>query len=542
MGGRVNFTSAAIFFAVLLGVVDARGASDLSQDRIRADVAYLADDAREGRETGSDGYDAAAEYVIERMKELGLRPPRPGGWRQHIKLRSSVRDIEGARFSVSSPKGAAIDLVHLEDYISARSYKRSGYGVDAPLVYAGYGVTAPEDGVDDYAGIDVKGKIVVVFDGAPPRMNTEKRAFYSKGEVKLSDAAARGAVGFLAMPTRSEIAKNKWPRIISGARSAGMTFFGPDGRPFVAAPDVAAVATMSEEGARKMFSGERVDYDALLAKEAKGEGAPAGFALEKKAAISGRSILSDTTSANVIGVIRGSDRRLSREVVIMTAHLDHIGVTARAKPDEDAINNGAIDNASGVAVMLEAARMMTESGVRPKRTVAFVALTAEEKGLLGSQYMTINTPFPQRRAVANINIDMPVALYPFTDVIAFGAERSSIGATVEKAASAMGIALAPDPMPDENFFVRSDHYSFVKAGVPAIFLRLGFSNGGEKAFRSFLRDHYHRPSDDISLPIDYEALARFAELNYRVARDLADAPAAPTWNEGDFFGDLFAVD
>lgn len=208
---------------------------------------------------------------------------------------------------------------------------------------------------------------------------------------------------------------------------------------------------MSEEGARKMFSGERVDYDALLAKEAKGEGAPAGSALEKKAAISGRSILSDTTSANVIGVIRGSDRRLSREVVIMTAHLDHIGVTARAKPGEDAINNGAIDNASGVAVMLEAARMMTESGVRPKRTVAFVALTAEEKGLLGSQYMTINTPFPQRRAVANINIDMPVALYPFTDVIAFGAERSSIGATVEKAASAMGIALAPDPMPDENF-------------------------------------------------------------------------------------------
>ncbi|MCB2112678.1 MAG: M28 family metallopeptidase [Parvularculaceae bacterium] len=541
MSGRMQFAIAAMLIASIFGAGRAGAANENSSDRIRADVAYLADDARKGREAGEKGYDDAASYVIKRMKEIGVRPPRRGGWRQTIRLRSAVRDIESAQFNLNSPAGA-VNLVHLEDYISARSYNKSGYDVDAPLVFAGYGVTAPEEGVDDYADLDVDGKIVVVFTGAPPGMNSEKRAFFSRSEVKLSAAAARGAIGFLAIPTITEIKKNKWPRIVNGARSAGMTFFDPNGRLLIAAPDVAAVATMSEAGARKLFAGEQFDYDTLLAEENQGALAPKGFELLKTAALKGRSILSDARSANVIGVIRGSDRRLARQVVIVTAHLDHLGVSNRAAPDEDAIYNGAIDNASGVAVMLEAARMMQESGVRPKRTVAFIALTAEEKGLLGSQYLTINNPFVGRRAVANVNIDMPVALYPFTDVIAFGAERTTIGASVESAAREMGLTLSPDPMPDENFFVRSDHFSFIKAGVPAVSLRLGFSNGGEKAFREFLRDHYHRPSDDLSLPIDYGALAHFAELNYRILRDLADAESEPAWREGDFFGDLFSAD
>ena len=509
--------------------------------RIRADVEFLADDSLEGREAGTDGYDDAADYVVRRLKEIGAQPANRDGWRQKIRLRSAVRDLDASRFIINSADGAE-ELRHLDDYIAARSYSRAGFHVEAPVVYVGYGVVAPEDGVDDYQGLDVAGKIVVAFDGAPPGMNTEKRAFYAKGEVKLSYAAERGAAGFVAMPTKAEIARNKWPRVVSGAKAAGMTFFGPNRRPLIAAPDVRAVATLNESGARKLFKGEEIDYDALLAGEDGGKGAPKGFNLRKSATLSGRSFLSDATSANVIGIIRGSDRRLAKEVVLITAHLDHLGVTPGRKPGEDAIYNGAVDNASGVAVMLEAARMMADAGERPKRTVAFVALTAEEKGLLGSQYMTIYSPFTGRRAVADINIDMPVALFPFTDVIAFGAERSTIGATVEIAASEMGVALAADPMPDENFFVRSDHYSFIKAGVPSIFLRLGFSNGGEKALQDFLRDHYHQPSDDATLPIDYDALARFAELNFRIARALADAPEPPAWNEGDFFGELFSAE
>ncbi len=260
----------------------------------------------------------------------------------------------------------------------------------------------------------------------------------------------------------------------------------------------------------------------------------------RTATISGASTLSDARSDNIIGVIEGSDPALRNEVVLLTAHLDHIGVVPGAKAGEDAINNGALDNSGGIAVLLEAARAFKVSGVRPKRTIAFAAVTAEEKGLLGAEYLARHPAFGKKRLVANVNLDMPIALYPFTDVIAFGAERSSIGPAVARAAESMGLTLSPDPIPDENLFIRSDHYAFVKEGTPAVFLVPGFASGGDNAFADFLKNHYHKPTDDLTLPIDYDALARFAELNYRIARDLADGAETPAWTKGDFFGTMFA--
>jgi Zn-dependent M28 family amino/carboxypeptidase len=224
---------------------------------------------------------------------------------------------------------------------------------------------------------------------------------------------------------------------------------------------------------------------------------------------------------------------------MLSAHLDHLGIMPTGGADR--IANGAMDNAAGVATMMEAAQAFVESGKPSKRTVVFVALTGEEKGLYGSEYLA-KYPLPEgRKLVANVNLDEPLLTYDFTDVIAFGAEHSTIGKTVDRAAAEMGIKLSPDPMPEQNVFVRSDHYSFVKEGVPAVFLTTGFANGGEQAWKAFEETRYHEPSDDMSQAINWKAGAKFAKLNYLVARELADGPQAPRWYAGDFFGDKFAA-
>jgi Zn-dependent M28 family amino/carboxypeptidase len=241
---------------------------------------------------------------------------------------------------------------------------------------------------------------------------------------------------------------------------------------------------------------------------------------------------------NVIGVLPGSDPVLKNEYVVLSAHLDHVGTDPLRAGDK--IYNGAMDNASGVATMLETARVFAGSKHRPKRSILFVALAGEESGLLGSNYLARNPVVGTGKVVANVNLDMPILLYDFQDVIAFGGEHSTMGEVTARAGASMGVSVSPDPMPEEDFFERSDHYSFVKVGVPSIFLMTGFKNGGEKAFRTFLAKNYHQPSDQIDLPFNWEAGAKFARLNYLIAREVADAAEAPRWYEGNRYGDRFA--
>ncbi|WP_025587595.1 M28 family metallopeptidase [Sphingomonas sp. UNC305MFCol5.2] len=241
---------------------------------------------------------------------------------------------------------------------------------------------------------------------------------------------------------------------------------------------------------------------------------------------------------NVIGILPGSDPVLRNEYVVLSAHLDHVGTDPSRAGDK--IYNGAMDNASGVATMLETARAFAGSKQRPKRSILFVALAGEESGLLGSDYLARNPVVGKGKVVADVNLDMPILLYDFKDVIAFGGENSTMGEVVARAGASMGVSVSPDPMPEEDFFERSDHYSFVKVGVPSIFLMTGFKNGGEKAFRSFLAKNYHQPSDQADLPFNWEAGAKFARLNYLIAREVADLPEAPRWYEGNRYGDRFA--
>jgi Zn-dependent M28 family amino/carboxypeptidase len=238
---------------------------------------------------------------------------------------------------------------------------------------------------------------------------------------------------------------------------------------------------------------------------------------------------------------------LANEYVVYTAHLDHIGELHGKDNDadhKDMINNGALDNASGIAVMLETARSFARDETL-RRSILFVAVTAEEKGLVGSEYFAMNPTVPIESMVSEVNLDMPLLLYDFGDVIAFGAEHSSLGDTVREAAQSFGIELTPDPFPEQNIFVRSDHYRLVQQGVPSVFLVTGVKSlkgdvDTQVIFEGFLQEHYHKPSDDLNLPIHYGAAARFTRINTKIGEMVANNPERPAWREGDFFWETFA--
>ncbi|NHK29085.1 M28 family peptidase [Parvularcula flava] len=513
-----------------------------SADILQDHIAWLSDDARQGREAGTPGYQAAAEYVAAEMEELGLEPAgEDGSWYQQVPLLSVTRDLDAQAMSITRD-GETMALDPMEDFLIGASAKRAEAEVTAEAVFVGYGLVAPEFGINDFEGVDVEGKIVVAFGAIPTGLPSEEAAHYSSSKQVIAEEL--GAVGYITLSTASYEARRPWDRTIAAAGSPAMTWVEKSGEGFTDTPGLVVTGRLSVQGAEKLFEGAEMSFAEISAAEEAGENV-ASFALPGTITMAGASTYETVTSPNVAGMIRGSDPTLADEYVILTAHLDHTGVRESDDPEEDVINNGALDNATGIAVMLEEARLFKQAeanGNSPRRSVIFLAVTAEEKGLLGSEYYAFNPTVPLDDIVANVNLDMPIITYDFIDVIAFGADHSSLGETVRRAASSMDVELIPDPVPQMSIFTRSDHYRFVQQGVPSVFLFLGFGNGGEEEFGKFMSTHYHRPSDDISQPLDYDVGAKFATLNYRIAREIADADERPTWNEGDFFGDKFGRD
>ena len=506
--------------------------------RMQTDVTWLADDAREGREAGTEGYLEAADYVAERFQSLGIAPGNGDSYRQNVEFRLSKRDDDAASLSFTNADGSVSTLTNLQDFISGRSSDGENYAVDAPLVFAGYGVVAP--GHDDYAGLDVDGKIVVYFNGAPAGLNSETRAHFRSGRVKAELAAARGALGMIALSPLSGNAAAAWQRATSRPDGERWSWVGPDGTANDGTYGMAPTMFLGPDGASALFENEQIDFATLSGQvdDPQANGPLTGFALTKSASFTGGSSIETVESPNVVGFLEGSDPVLRDEIIVLSAHLDHVGVYQPRSGGEDFIHNGALDNAMGISTMLEVANRFFRDGA-PKRSVIFIAVTAEEKGLLGSDFFATHPTVDKERIVANVNLDMPLVLYPFSDVIAFGAERSSLGATVRAAAANTDVEIIDDPWPNLNLFVRSDHYSFVKQGVPSVFLFLGTGNGGQENFEKFMATNYHQPSDEIDLNIQWDEAARFANLNYLIARELADVDETPAWKEGDFFGELF---
>lgn len=500
---------------------------------------FLANDLLEGREAGTRGYDVAAKYVASVLQTYGYEPAVASGtFFQSVPLLESRLTKGELTFAPKSGQAVGLDLPI--DAVVAPSHVRPSFDVTGPLVYVGFGVTAPELKYDDYAGIDVRGKIVLLLRNAPAQFPSEPRAHYSALDQKLKNAADRGAVGVLIAALPSDLKRFSWERTAQIASGPLMTWIDAQGQPANQHPELQGGALLGPTGATKLFAHSPTPLDDVYA--AGESGKPESFELPVTVTIKGTTAHEKKSSPNVVGVLTGRDPALAKSYVVLTAHLDHAGIGPAVSGDT--IYNGAYDNAAGSAILLEVARAIAEAPERPRRSVLITFVTAEEKGLLGSDYFARNPTVPPDALVANVNLDMPVLQWPLADVVAFGAENSSLGTVVAQAVKSAGLKLSPDPLPDENLFVRSDQYSLVKQGVPAVYLMPGFTSSdpekdGGKILGAFLASHYHQPSDDLSLPMDLSAVQTFTHANYLIAVAIANDPQAPTWKPGNFFGERF---
>jgi len=506
-------------------------------DRIKTHMSILADDNMEGREAGTPGYDKAAAYVANEFEDLGLSSAGENGtYFQHVPLRSSKRDPKRVGLQANTANGEPLELREAVDYLVAGSLGSSESDVTAEVVFAGFGIVAPELGRDDYAGLDVEGKIVALLSNTPKGIQSEERAFY--GSRKSSEASKRGAIGIITLATPVSEKVYPFTRLVNERRmdATRMTWIQADGEAYSRAPKIQVSASFSMQGAEKLFANAPSSWQEIVAAvEAENVAIPT-FKLPLTMQIQQASTLAQVESANVLAMLEGSDPILKNEVLVLSAHLDGIGISKTFEKDK--INNGALDNAAGIATLLENARMLLAQG-RPRRTVVFFANTAEEKGLLGAQYFAKSPTLGEKQIVANINLDMPVLTYDFQDIVVFGGDRSSLRAAIQSAAKEMNIAIGDDPFPEQGIFTRSDHFRFVEEGVPSVMLATGMDNGGEQAWAEHFAKNYHRPSDDMQNNIDFEAAAKFAELNNKVTLQIANGDNKPLWNKDDFFARQF---
>ncbi len=550
MTTKYLFASGILLAAALVGcmpaqeTVQAQNAQpQVKSENIKAHIAFLADDTLKGRDTGSEGYQIAANYVKSLFKQYGLTPMgEHEGFEQNVTFRKAFLEENGAQLIITNASGEQA-LTFPEQFIASGSTSSTTSEVTAETVFVGYGVVNETFGIDDYAGLDVEGKIVVTLTGRPENLPSEEGAHIGSSAEKSRHAAERGAVGMIMIHTPKREKVRAYTVSAKYADSPRLSWLQKDGTPFGKYPQLKGGAYVNHESASALFEGATSSLAEVFAADTENQEIK-GFELAAKVTLSNQSRHEEITSPNIVAAIEGSDPLLKDEYVVFSAHLDHIGVSQHGDHEDD-INNGALDNASGVAILLETARMMSMSEKKPKRSVLFVVVTGEEKGLLGSSYFANNPTVPATKLVANVNLDMPLILYPFADVIAFGSTHSTLGPIVEAAAKKVDISLSPDPMPEQALFTRSDHYSFVKAGIPSVFLMTGFKSkdpeiDGGKVFKEFLSTHYHNHSDQIDLPINYQAAASFAEVNLMIGLEIANQEQSPQWNQGDFFGKTFA--
>ncbi len=500
------------------------------QAALKAHVLFLADDVLKGREASSPEFRIAAHYVAAQFYAAGLRPAGDkGGYLQEVPLVAYRAADHGD--VVLTRKGAAPQpLIFGEDYVPGAVAGRAATTLDLPVVFVGQGIVAPGYHRDDYAGVDVRGKIVAILGGAPSRFQSEERAHFSSPATKAMIAAEHGAVGVIQLlPRALGSAGAGWDR-------ARTVWAKPDGTGFE--PGVPTLASLSASGAAKLFAGAKISWAAIAAAAGKDGATFRATPLPGTMTVALHSAFEPSRSANVVGLLPGSDPRLRNEVVVLSAHLDHLGV-GRADATGDTIYNGAEDNAIGIAALIEEAKRFKASGKGPRRSILFLAVTAEEKGLVGSDYFARHPTIPLDRIVADVNLDMPILTYAFQDMTVFGADRSTLGPIVSKAVAALGVTMSPDPDPTQGIFVRSDHYRFVQQGIPSVFLWPGQAGAGKAAWTDFFARNYHKPSDEIGQKLDWAQGVRFVSVNYAIAREIADGEDRPRWNKGDFFGLLY---
>ena len=434
---------------------------EFSADRIRAHVTFLADDTLEGREAGTRGHEIAARYIASQFALQGVQPGGQNGqYFQEVDLLESAQTGPVPTVTLTTPR-ATQTLKHRGAVLVRGPVAGGAVNLSAPLVFVGYGIKDSALGYDDYKGLDVRGKIAVVLLGSPKGLDSEVAAHLLNQQPRV--AAEQGAVGIISFQTRVTAAAFPWQQLVELQEDFATTWIRSDGTPFDPSYGLKAGALIEPAAAASLFDGAPTALAHILDEADRTGGRPQGFALRTTARITVTTKVRRFSSPEVIGVIDGADPKLKNEYVVLMGHADHIGTKKDGTGDR--INNGALDNAAGTATLIEVARALAAAADRPRRSVLIVANTAEEKGLLGAESFAHFPSVPVERMVAVIDLDMPMLLYDFTDVVAYGATHSTLEAVFQKAVASMGVKLSPDPMPEQAVFVRSDHYAMAKKGI-----------------------------------------------------------------------------
>ena len=513
---------------------------EIRPEAIDHHIRVLADDSLEGRAPGTRGFSGAAQYVETSLSTLGLDPAGiDGTYQQPVPLRESLVIEEASGMRISSPSGVEELGYGVDFYLSPDPLRETVTVSEAAVAFVGYGVSAPGLGYDDYANIDVEGKIVAYLTGAPPAFPSNERAYYSSGATKQSEAVSRGAVGILSFTYPGD-PRFRWEVNLARSKRGSFAWLDDDGNPNRGNLAILGSASLNHPAARTLFAGAPQPIEEAFSAAA--ESTPQAFDLATRVSISTTSSHRRVDSWNVIARLEGSDPVLRDEHVVYVAHVDHFGIGVEV--DGDAIYNGAHDNASGTSIVLEIARAFASLQTKPRRSVLFLIPTAEEWGLLGSDYFVENPTMPGSSLVASFSLDMPFLFHPLRDIVPYGAEHSTLAAPVRAASEHLGLAIGPDPIPEQVLFIRSDHFSFVRRGIPSLFIKSGFETGdptldGGAINTAFRQNLYHTPFDEVGQGFDFEAGAAHARVNFLTGYIIAQETARPAWNPGDFFGELF---
>lgn len=504
-------------------------------ERIRAHVKFLSSDLLEGRGTGQRGGDIAAEYIATQFALDGLKPAGDNGTYLQSVPMVGIATAPGTSVSLVPASGASQPLRLGQDMVATDESQRSASDVDAPLVFVGFGIQAPEFNWDDYKGVDLRGKVLLMLVNEPPSDDPRFFAgkaltYYGRWTYKYEEAARRGAVGAILVH-KTEMASYGW-NVVQTSWGGERSYLANDGL-----PKLSLAAWISYDVAERIATATGADIEKLIAQANSRDFRPVPLPFRVKAHIVSK--IRPFRSANVLAMVPGSDPKLRDRAILYTAHFDHLGI----HPDEpgDIIYNGAVDNATGCGILLEIARVFANYAPAPKRSILFAAVTAEEQGLRGSEYLGRHLPVPAARLDLNLNFDAfaPIGIPESIEV--GGAERTTFYPDVKAVARKFNFAIEPDANPGAGHYYRSDHFSLARVGVPAFSVSLGNKFAGhplkygEDWQKEYTAKRYHQPSDEYHADWDFRGIARLAEFGVALGRRAAELPNAIGWVAGDEF-------
>jgi Zn-dependent M28 family amino/carboxypeptidase len=508
----------------------------IDAEKIRATVKYLSDDALQGRGTGQKGGDMAADWIAAQFKSYGLVPAGDEGtYFQQVNFFGVTTDPKLTRFAFAPKSGPEIALKFGDDYVAMDQTHAQKSEIDAPIVFVGYGIIAPEYNWDDYKGVDLKGKVLLMLVNEPPSDDVnffKGRAltYYGRWTYKYEEAARRGAVGVMLIH-KTEMASYGW-EVVRNSWGGESSLLRDDRD-----PKLKSAGWIQLEVARKLAQAAGMDLNKMLRDANSSSFKPVELPVRLKETIVSR--VRPFASRNVLGKVKGSDAQAAQQAVLYTAHYDHLGIHANEPGDN--IYNGAEDNATGCGILLELARAFAAADEKPRRTILFAAVTAEEQGLLGSKYLGQHPPVPAQNISLDLNYDDVQPVGEPQHLVVSGAERTSVYPLVEKVAKDFALAIQPDNHPEAGHYYRSDHFSLARVGVPAFSVNQGalFKGHdlawGEEKQRDYVAHRYHQPSDEYRADMDFSADAKLAKFGLVLGWEAANQADLAGWQPGDEF-------